>query len=420
MKVLGIISEYNPFHYGHLYHLEESKKITNAEYSIAVISGSFVQRGEPSFVDKWTKTKMAIDNGIDLVLELPVIFSVQSAEFFAYGGVKLLDSLKIVDYISFGSELGQLEQLKIIANIFAKEPYYFKSMLKKYLDKGNSYSVSRSLALEDFLKETKYKENNYIDILKSPNNILAIEYLKSLYKLNSSIKPITIKRIGSNYNEKFFNDKYSSATSIRNKAFKGELDKIRDYLPKPTYYHLNNYLKEYKSFNSIENYSQILMYLLRTIDERKFSKIMDIEDGLENRFIKNSFKYNNIIQVINNTVTKRYPKTRIQRILIQLLIGINGDIFIQAKNTYPQYIRVLGMNNKGMKLLNKIAKKTNIPIINKFADYKKLNNPKINNIINYDKIGTDLYFLGLNNEINRLANLDYYKSPYIKNSKTKN
>ncbi|MSS43879.1 nucleotidyltransferase [Anaerosalibacter bizertensis] len=418
MKVLGIISEYNPFHYGHLYHLEKSKKITGCNFSIAVMSGSFVQRGEPSFIDKWTKTKIAIDSGIDLVLELPSIFSVQSAELFAYGGVKLLDSLNIVDYISFGSELGELEILKFIAEIFAREPYYFKLMLKKYLDEGNSYSVSRSLALESFLKKDGRNKCNYTNILKSPNNILAIEYLKALYILNSDIKPFTIKRVGSDYKETLFNNKYSSATSIRNKILKGDLKEIKNYLPEATYYHINQYLNEYDSFNTMENYSHILLYLLRTIDKNSLSKIMDIEDGLENRLINYGFKYNNITQIINNTITKRYPKTRIQRILIHLLMGINKDIFLELKNTYPQYIRVLGMNNKGMNILNKIKQNTNISIINKFADYKKENNLQLHKMIYYDKKSTDLYFLGLQKEKSRISNLDYLKSPYIKNSRT--
>lgn len=414
MKVLGIVSEYNPFHYGHLYHLKKSKNITKSDSSIAVMSGSFVQRGEPSFIDKWTKTKMAVDNGIDLVLELPLIFSTQSAEFFAYGGIKLLDSLKIVDYISFGSELGKLKPLKFVAEIFAKEPYYFKMMLKKYLDEGNSYSVSRSLALEDFLIKKGYKNYNYVNILKSPNNILAIEYLKALYKIESNIKPFTIKRRGSDYNEELFSNKCASATAIRKKVFESNLEEIKDYLPKATYYHLNNYLKQYKSFNKIENYSEIFLYLLRTIDKKDLSKIMDIEDGLENRIIKHSLKYNDIIKIIENTVTKRYPKTRIQRILIHLLIGLNGESFFKLKNDYPEYIRVLGMNEKGMELLKKIKQNTDIPIINKFADYKKNKKPRLNEIINYDKIGTDLYFLGLENNESKLANKDYFISPYIK------
>lgn len=161
MKVLGLITEYNPFHFGHKFHLDTAKEITGAEYSIAIMSGSFVQRGEPSIVDKWTKAKMAIDNGVDLVIELPFIFSTQSAELFAYGGVALLHGLKIVDYLVFGSELGSLDYLKEIATILVEEPPYYKKSLKNYLDMGYSFSVSRSNSLEDYFNKYNTKKSQF-------------------------------------------------------------------------------------------------------------------------------------------------------------------------------------------------------------------------------------------------------------------
>ena len=152
MKVLGLITEYNPFHYGHIHHLKESLSITNCKYSIAVMSGSFVQRGEPSFIDKWSRAKMAVENGVDLVIELPVLYSSQSAELFALGAVKVLNSLNIIDCLSFGSEEGDLEPLEQISQVLLEEPIEFKNSLKHYLSLGNSFPVSRSLALEDFFK----------------------------------------------------------------------------------------------------------------------------------------------------------------------------------------------------------------------------------------------------------------------------
>ena len=169
MKVIGLITEYNPFHLGHKYHLTMSKKLTNSDYSVAIMSGSFVQRGEPSLIDKWTKAKMAIDNGVDLVIELPFIFSTQSAELFAYGGIALLHSLNIIDYVAFGSELGSLSYLEEIAQILVDEPPSYKERLKKYLKEGNSFSVSRSIALEDYFNQCKSNRKNSIhvkDILK--------------------------------------------------------------------------------------------------------------------------------------------------------------------------------------------------------------------------------------------------------------
>ena len=415
MGVLAIVAEYNPFHLGHKYHLEHSKSLTNANYSIAIISGSFVQRGEPSLVDKWTKSKMAIDNGIDLVIELPFIFSTQSAELFAFGSVSLLNSLNIVNYISFGSELGDLKPLQEIANILVKEPPFFKEKLKEYLNLGNSYAVSRSNALEDYykiLESNTINSNNIQEILKMSNNILAIEYLKSLQILNSNIEPITIKRIGSSYKENTLDNKISSATGIRNALFSQKIDSVQEYLPNESYKHLINYINNYNNFNTLDNYTQIIHYLVKRNGENDLKDIMDVETGLENRIVNKAYKYKNIEDLVNKISTKRYAKTRIQRIFIHLMAGLDKWTFYKLLPYHPTYIRVLGANDKGVFLLKKIKEKSNVPIITKFSHFKKYNNPHLNKIISFDKKSTDLYFLGIDD---LYMNMDYYTSPYIKN-----
>lgn len=416
MSVVGIIAEYNPFHYGHKYHLELSKKITNSEYSIVVMSGSFVQRGEPSLVDKWTKARIAIDNGVDLVIELPFIFSVQSAELFAYGSIALLDSLKIVNYVSFGSEIGQLECLYPIADVLVNEPIQYKQLLKKYLQQGNSFPVARSHALEEYFHKC---DNNFLNldinkIISTPNNILAIEYLKALKRLGSSIKPITIKRIGSHYNDPNLNNKIASATAIRNKLLENnDITSVQKYIPKPTYDHLVDYKNNFYSFNSLNNYNQIIHYLLRIQDKRKLSSIMDVETGLDNRIIEKSYENSDIEKFVNSVVTKRYPRSRIQRILVHLMMDLNKDTFKELYSYYPAYIRILGANEKGFYLIKKMKEKADIPIITKYSDYHSLKNPHIDRIINFDKKSTDLFFLGLNSK-DPLTNMDYFVSPYIK------
>ncbi len=416
LSTIGIIAEYNPFHLGHKYHLELSKKITNSRYSIAVISGSFVQRGEPSLIDKWTKARMAIDNGIDLVIELPFIFSVQSAELFAYGGISLLNSLKIVDYVSFGSEIGELKDLYPIAHILVEEPPIYNQLLKKHLQRGESFPVARSRALEEYF--TKYNKNHYnLDInkiIKSPNNILAIEYLKALKKLNSNIKPVTIKRFGSQYNDVELKNKIASATAIRKKILEeNELSSVKDYLPQETYDNLESYINQYHFFNSLDNYNQIIHYLLRIEGNEKLSRIMDVEAGLDNRIVEKSGEFNDIESFVSSIVTKRYPRSRIQRILVHLMMNLYKENFIDLYLHHPAYIRVLGSNKKGFYLINKIKKKTDIPIIIKFSDHHNLKNPNIDRIISFDKKSTDLFFLGLNTR-KPLTNMDYYTSPYIK------
>lgn len=414
MKTVGFIGEYNPFHKGHKYHLDKSKKITKADFSIAVISGSFVQRGEPSFIDKWTKAKMAIDNGIDLVIELPFVFSTQSAESFAYGGVKLLDSLKIVNYLSFGCESGQLEPLTSIASILSKEPKYYKESLKNYLSKGFSFPKSRSKALEDYFLNNNLKFNYDIEsILNSSNNILGIEYLKALFNINSKILPIAIKRTGSKYNDTSLSTEFASATAIRHTIKNQGLVSVKDLLPEKSYYWLCKYIDKYDSFNSIENYEEILTYLIRTMDKSKIKNLIDIENGLENRIIEKGYNSNNIIYIIDSISSKRYPKTRIQRLLIHLLNYLYKDDFQDIYNIYPSYIRVLGANKNGLILLRKIKEKSALPIITKFADYKRLKNDHIEKIIQFDKKATDIFFLGLKGD-KVFANMDYYTSPYIK------
>lgn len=414
MTILGLIAEYNPFHYGHKYHLEQSKKKINADFSIAIMSGSFLQRGEPSFIDKWTKAKMAIDNGVDLVLELPFIFSSQSAEYFAYGGVKLMDSLNIVDYLGFGSEIGDLNPLSQIADILSNEPDYYRERLKFYLSKGLSYSVSRSNALEEYIDSIIPNIHyDYKKILNKSNNILGIEYLKALKKTNSKIIPFTIKRSGSDYNDLSLNKGFASATAIRNMIKNNGINAITNLVPPKTYDCLVEYLNNYNDFNYLENYNQILLYLLRTTKQDELINLIDIENGLENRIIEQGFKYHNVKEIIDNIVTKRYPRTRIQRLLVHLINKLYKDKFEELYKDYPSYIRVLGANKKGLILLNNIKQNSTLPIITKFADYKHYNNKVLKEMLAFDKKATDLFFIGLNSP-KTCSNMDYFISPYIK------
>ena len=413
MKVVGFIAEYNPFHYGHLYHLKKSKELTGSKYSIAIISGSFVQRGEPSFIDKWTKAKMAIENGIDLVIELPIIYTIQSAELFALGGISLLESLGIVDYVSFGSEVGVLEPLNLLAKLFIDEPEEYKLLLKQYLGKGFSFPMSRSKSAVEYLHNRGFSKYNYKNILESPNNILAIEYLKMLYKLKSDITPITFSRQGQSYKDEHITNTITSATAIRKKGFENEFNVIKNALPPTSFNILKEYIDKYNIFNKLDNYSKILVYLLRTVNKKRLLELMDVETGLENRLVNFAMNYNDIELIINSTATKRYPKTRIQRILINLLLNIDKETFYRLNNSHLMYIRILGMNQNGMLLLREIKKNSYIPIINRFTDYYKYNNSYLQEMILYDKIATDLFFLGLNSEQLNSGNKDFTTSPYI-------
>lgn len=414
MKILSMVTEYNPFHYGHKYHLQESISKTKASHSIAIMSSSFVQRGEPSIVDKWTKAKMAIDNGVDLVIELPFIYSVQSAELFAFGAIKLVDSLAVVDYVSFGSETGNLQPLTKIANILLEEPEEFTQTLGKYLNQGLSFPASRSKAIYNYLINQETNPSyDYQSILKQSNNILAIEYLKSLSKLQSPVSPITIARKGSYYNDPDLNLKLSSATGIRKSILKNGLDSIKNFVPSPTFLALKEYKEEYKSFNQLKNYEEIFQYLLLTKSPSDISQYFDVNEGLENRIIRISQENKDINRLIDNIRTRRYPKTRIQRILIHILIGLTRQIITDLFTRPLPYIRVLGSNRKGYEILSKIKETSNIPIIQRFSDYKKYNTKIIDKFAYYEKKATNLYFLGIDQDP-PLVNMDYKISQYNK------
>ena len=252
MKISGIIVEYNPLHNGHVFHINKTKELTNSDLIIAVMSGNFNQRGIPSIIDKWTKTKLALQNGVDIVLELPSIYALSSAEFFSYGAVSLLNSLGVVDSLCFGSEAGDITLLETIAEVLVHEPNDYKALLRRELDKGLLFPKARSLALvEHLVNKTDYDKYYLEEQLNSSNNILGIEYIKSLKRLNSSIKPYTIKRQGGSYNSENLNEIFSSATSIRR-----VLSANQDIL------NLNHHVPEsvYKELLSLHNKNYIFSF----------------------------------------------------------------------------------------------------------------------------------------------------------------
>lgn len=416
MDIVGLIVEYNPFHNGHLHHLLESKKITNSNYSVAVMSGNFLQRGEPALLDKWSRAKMAVDSGVDLVLELPFVYASSSAEFFSTGAVKLLDSLNIIDSLCFGSEVGDMKVLEDIASILVDEPMMFKHYLKEYLDLGKSFPRARSLALTQFFKDCDYKDFNLLEsILSSPNNILAIEYMKSLKKIKSKITPFTISRTSSNYHDKHISGSICSATSIREDFFKSKtLENIKNVVPNSTYEYMNHFLRKNNTFNDLSNFTDILLYLFRVINYDKINFVSGIEEGLENRILKAFNNSNDLELILKEISTKRYTMTRIKRILIHTLMGLDKNTFYRLNTVGPRYIRVLASNKNGLDILSKIKTSSSLPIITKYSNHQKLNDSLLHEMIHFDKKATDLYFTGISKfKESSNMNLDFFTSPYI-------
>ena len=258
-KVLGIIAEYNPFHNGHLYHLEQSKKLTGADYTIAIISGNFTQRGSTSLIDKWSKTKMALLNGVDLVIELPVLYAISSAENFACGAIKILNSLNIVNYLSFGSETSNIDILNKFADVLYNEPKEYQNLLSHELKKGLSFPKARENALLMYINDIR----NSVNILSSPNNILGIEYLKALKKYNSPIQPITISRLESDYNSTSFSNNIASATAIRNLVNNKSFDIINNLLPASSFEILMEEIRNGHMIIGLSIFEKEIIYILR-------------------------------------------------------------------------------------------------------------------------------------------------------------
>ena len=361
-KRIGIIAEYNPFHNGHLYQIQKAKELTGADTVIAVMSGNFTQRGDTSLINKFEKTKIALQNEVDMVIELPTIYSISSAENFALGGIKILNEIGNIDYLVFGIEEDNLQELQAIADVLVNENDEFKRTIKEELDKGNSYPKAREIALKKVLSSENMEE-----IMQKPNNILAIEYLKALKTTNSNIKPIGIKRKNAMHNDKNINENYASGTYIRKLFIENNFNEISKVVPKYTYEKLLE-LKSHGTYvTSINDFSDIVIYKIRMMTKEEISKIADVNEGLENSIKLASTTCKTIDEIIDKVSTKRYTKTRISRILTYILLDITKSDMEQSKNNDP-YIRVLGINKKCEEILSRIKHNKLITSLKKFEE----------------------------------------------------
>lgn len=326
--ILGIVSEYNPFHNGHIRHLELSKQLTKTDFTVAVMSGNFVQRGDTALVDKWTRTEMALKSGIDLVIELPTVYAISSAENFADGAIKILNSLGVVDYLSFGSEIGEISPLNDVASILYKEPKEFSSLITAQLKSGLSYPRAREIALSQFFGTSK----KYTEVLNNPNNILGVEYLKSIKKHRSHIKPLTIKRDYSDYNSNTVKNGIASATAIRTMLQNNK--NIHRVVPFQTYELLDECKQNGKIITDLSVFEKEILYILRKMTLSEIAALPDVSEGLENRIKLAANTVNNLNDLISNIKTKRYTQSRIQRILLYALLNISRKRYQCIKKSY--------------------------------------------------------------------------------------
>lgn len=400
MNITGIITEYNPFHNGHKFHLEESKKQTKSDGAICIMSGNFVQRGGPAIIDKWKRTEMALNNGVDLIIELPTFYAVSSAEFFAKGAVSILNSLNIVNNLFFGSEIGDAKALSEIAKPLISEDERFQNILKENLSLGLTFAKAREKSLIEYLNSSEI--NN---IITSSNNILGIEYIKAILKLNSSINPVALKREGSNYNDKSLSQTFSSATSIR-EVLKNtsNIEDLKNIIPLESYEVFSKLQEQDYRFTFEEEMFKYIKYKIQT-NCVNFNNLYEVTEGLDNKIIKEISSSNSLHEFILKIKSKRYTYSKISRILTHIYLGLDNDDFKDIANENNLYVRVLGFNKTGREILSLIKANSSIPLITKVPRFT--NNP----LLKFDLQATACYSL-LNDKVNPFN--DYLQSPIIK------
>ncbi|EKF48926.1 hypothetical protein H17ap60334_08713 [Thermosipho africanus H17ap60334] len=357
MKVLGVVVEYNPFHNGHLYHLKSAKKLVKPDFTIAVMSGNFCQRGEPAIVNKFARAKMALLNGIDVVFEIPTVYALQDAGGFAFGSVGLMHKLGLVTDIVFGSESADISFLEKISKILYENSKEFDYLIKRELKKGLSYPNARKFALQKFLKT----DLDTIKKLENSNDILGIEYIKAIFKYNSNIKYHVIKRVGAKYNEQNLSGKFSSATAIRN-AIKFEKN-IKEYVPESTYLILKDEFEKGRGPVFLENLEQFILSEFRLKARENLENIYGFSEGLDKRFIDSANISTNLKEFIENIKAKRFTFSRIRRLIFHAIFNFEKNYMEFSNKLGPQYARVLGFTTKGQEFLSYAKKKSTIPII---------------------------------------------------------
>ena len=396
MKIVGLITEYNPFHSGHKYHIEKAKELTGADYCIAVMSGDFVQRGAPAFLPKHLRAEMALHGGCDMIIELPVCYSTGSAEYFASGAISILDNLGCIDAVCFGSECGDYDSLNKIAQVLADEPSEYKMILQNSLKSGLNFPSARQYALENYFHDEKLNL-----IIKEPNNILGIEYIKAMILRNSTMKGYTISRMDSSYHDTELSVQYSSASAIRSV--------FNNYNHIPDFNLLNGHLsnhsidimkKQYAIRYPVltDDFSLLLKYRLLSETKESLTDYMDITPELANRMMNYRNEYISVSQFTNLLKTKELTYSRISRCLMHIILNIK-----KHQMSSDSYARILGFRQKSSELFSLIKNNSQIPLITNLTMLNALNTTQLN-ILRQTIFASDLYESIIS---------DKYKKPFI-------
>jgi predicted nucleotidyltransferase len=362
MESTGIVVEYNPFHNGHDYHFRQARKLSGADVVIAVMSGNFLQRGEPAIVSKWTRTEMALNAGIDLVVELPYAFAVQHADTFARGAIGILGELRCQSFC-FGSESGTIKDFETSRDFLDEHKRDFNKQVQFLIKTGISYPQAMA---ESF--RTLAFPGKSVDLSK-PNNILGFQYLQANHNLSNPMVPLTIARKNANYHdESLSSETIASATAIRKALFEGQIDfdKIRRYLPEYSAKGLIEYEESFGHLHNWKHYWPFLQYQFLTLELKELASIYEVEEGIEFRLKRAAEESESFEAFMNKVKTKRYTWTRIQRMCVHILTHSKKAEMLERSQA-PEYIRLLGMNQKGREYLNKIKKELALPLVSRLA-----------------------------------------------------
>lgn len=381
MKIAGIIAEYNPFHNGHLYHLNETKKNLQCDYCIVVMAGSFMQRGEAAIRDKFFRTQIALQAGADLVLELPTVFSTGNAELFAYGGIKTLAATGVCTHLSFGTEIADLDTLTQASIYFDQENVDLKKALRLQLQAGKSfprarYDAAATLAIPEAVLKT----------IATPNSILALEYLKAIRHYAPTIKPFTVERQGY-YHSLTLNDPYPSGTAIRTALLGNEQKQVFSSMPSYAATDMQGWKKA--AFTQ-ENISRLMLYALRCMTQAELQQIADVQEGFENVLFRAARRCLTLQDFLSEIKSKRYTLARCRRIACHTLLHITKQIQAEAKQEDALYLRVLGFKNTARSLLSAIGRSSHVPLLLRHADTKHLT-PTAKKLLELDMLATDIY-----------------------------
>lgn len=407
MKVVGIIAEYNPFHLGHAYQLRYAKETLGADYCVVVMSGPFTQRGTPALFDKYTRASHALTCGADLVLELPVIYATASAEIFATGGVSTLQNTGIVDNLLFGCEADALESFKEIASILIDEPPEYREKLQQALQQGQSFAAARATAL---------CHPEYEALLASPNNILAVEYMKALLRLDSTMEPVCLKRRGCGYHNESLDAPIASATAIR-KAILSQDGDISSGNPAtilaqhPSEIQENiRQLLDGNEYLSPQDISSMLVYAL--LSREDFSDIFDCNEDISNKILRIRHLYASFDSYCEELKTKNITHTRISRILCHILLNISKQDLPDRSNGYHPadivpYLRILGVNERGTRLLSQIKECGSVPLLTTPKDADIILSEAAYHMLQKDVYAADLYRSALSAKTHHLYPTEY-------------